>query len=67
MMKNKLTKVVSLALCSLMFAGLFGGISEAHRRHYEDPPQQDQGHSEGEVITAGIVGAVVGAVIAKNT
>lgn len=67
MMKNKSTKIVSLALCSLMFTGLFGGISEAHHRYHEDPPQEDQGHSQGEVNTAGIVGAVVGALIAKNT
>lgn len=66
MMKNKSTKIVSLALCSLIFAGLFGGISEAHHRYHEDQSQEDS-HSQGEVNTAGIVGAVVGALIAKNT
>jgi hypothetical protein len=34
-----------------------------HREH-ED---KSDTHSEGEVITAGLVGAVVGAIVAKNT
>jgi hypothetical protein len=37
-------------------------------RHHEDAPRhQDEGHSSGDVTTAAIVGAVIGAVIAKVT
>jgi len=38
-------------------------------RHHEDAPprHQDEGHSSGDVSTAAIVGAVIGAVIAKVT
>jgi hypothetical protein len=36
--------------------------------HYDDPPERhDEGHSQGEVNTAAIVGAVIGAVVANNT
>jgi len=37
------------------------------RRHHEAPRHQDEGHSSGDVNTAAIVGAVIGAVIAKVT
>ena len=75
-MKSPTKKVLSLVLCSLMIAGISGGVSEAHYRddypryehhrhhHYEAP---SEGHSEGEVITAGIVGTVLGVIIANNT
>lgn len=71
-MKTTPKKFIALTLCTLMLTGSFGGISEAryhHHHHYDDPPpsQQDEGHSGGEVSTAAIVGAVVGAVIAKVT
>jgi hypothetical protein len=38
-------------------------------RHHEDaaPHHRDEGHSSGDVNTAAIVGAVIGAVIAKVT
>ena len=75
-MKKPIKKIVSLALCSLMLAGISGGISEAHYR--DDGPRyehhrhhreysQPAGHSGGEVITAGIVGTVLGVIIANNT
>jgi hypothetical protein len=35
--------------------------------HANPPPKKDKGHSSGEVTTAAIVGAAVGAIIAKNT
>ncbi|BEU88823.1 hypothetical protein TAMA11512_22870 [Selenomonas sp. TAMA-11512] len=42
-----------------------------HRRDRDDDYDKDgnyrKGHSQGEVNTAAIIGAVVGAVIAKNT
>jgi hypothetical protein len=72
-MKATPKKFMALALCTLMLMGSFGGISEAHyhqHHHRNDAPppsQQDEGHSGGEVSTAAIVGAVVGAVIAKVT
>lgn len=65
-MRIKSKKIMALALCGLMMTSLLGGIAEAHHRH-EPPPRQEDSHSEGEVITAGIVGAVVGAIVAKNT
>lgn len=37
------------------------------REHHEHHEQEKEGHSTGEVTTAAIVGAVVGAVIANNT
>ena len=42
---------------------------EKHHKKHHPPQEEDQAnsHSEGEVITAGVVGAVIGAVIAKNT
>lgn len=44
-----------------------------HNRHHKhDKPDRthdddNNTHSEGDVITSGIIGAVVGAIIAKNT
>jgi len=64
---------MSLTLCTLLATSIFGGVAaEAHpfgapppyTRDYKD---SSNSHSEGEVITAGIVGAVVGAVVAKIT
>jgi len=69
-MKTTPKKFMALAVCSLMLMGSFGGISEAHDRDDSPPPpprHQDEGHSSGEVSTAAIAGAVVGAVIAKVT
>jgi hypothetical protein len=69
-MKATPKKFMALAVCSLMLMGSFGGISEAHDRDDFPPPpprHQDEGHSSGEVSTAAIAGAVVGAVIAKVT
>lgn len=42
---------------------------EKHHKKHNPPREEDpsESHSEGEVITAGVVGAVLGAVIAKNT
>jgi hypothetical protein len=42
---------------------------DSQRHHYNAPPerQEDEGHSGGEVSTAAILGAVVGAIIAKTT
>ena len=42
---------------------------EKHHKKYNPPREEDpsESHSEGEVITAGVVGAVLGAVLAKNT
>lgn len=37
------------------------------REHHDHHEQEKEGHSTGEVTTAAIVGAVVGAVIANNT
>jgi hypothetical protein len=69
MLKIKTKKVLAFALCSLMAASTFGTVvAEAHPHDFPPPRQEESAsHSEGEVITAGIVGAVVGAVIAKNT
>jgi len=53
-----------------MLIGRFSGISEAHYHHRDDTPppsQKDEDHSDCEVSTAAIVGAVLGAVIAKAT
>jgi hypothetical protein len=75
-MKTTPKKIIALAICSLMLMGSFGEISEAHHRddappppprHYNDAPHHDEGHSSGDVNTAAIVGAVLGAVIAKVT
>ena len=41
---------------------------DSQRHHYNAPQrQEDEGHSGGEVSTAAILGAVVGAIIAKTT
>lgn len=41
---------------------------DEHREHRDEHHEQEnEGHSTGEVTTAAIVGAVVGAVIANNT
>jgi flagellar motor component MotA len=73
-MKTPTKKILSLVLCSLMIAGISGGVSEAHYRddcpryeHHHHHHYESEGHSEGEVITAGIVGTVLGVIIANNT
>ena len=41
-----------------------------NRHHKQDKPKahdDDNNHSEGDVITSGVIGAIVGAIIAKNT
>lgn len=41
--------------------------SQQHRYDAPQKRQEDEGHSGGEVSTAAILGAVVGAIIAKTT
>jgi hypothetical protein len=73
MLTIKSKKILSLTLCTLLATSIFGGVAaEAHPFDYPPPhphhrEYKSDSHSEGEVITAGIVGAVLGAVIAKNT
>ena len=78
MFKTKIKKLAAFVLISFMSVGLLGTtLAEAHphewppHRHEEPrrdpPPQNNEGHSTGEVTTAAIVGAVVGAIIAKKT
>lgn len=75
-MKSK--KLLSATLCGMMCAGVFGTtLAEASAAQPEqsfrqmssapDYEYKSRWHSQGEVNTAAIVGAVVGAVIAKNT
>lgn len=83
MFSKKSIKVTGIALASLMTFGFIGAtasVTEAsshnnyeiqelsHRRDYRNPPRQSKKkYSEGERNTAAILGAIVGAVIAKNT
>lgn len=80
MLKLKKKKFLSAALCSMMCLSVFGAtLAEAHEGDNPPPPPQQQEHhkhhkqddsdthSQGEVTTAAILGAVVGAVIAKTT
>lgn len=79
MLTLKSKKMTSLLLASFMSVSILGtAIAEAHpdcpppaprHEHWQrnHPQAPDNGHSTGEVTTAAIIGAVVGAVIAKNT
>ena len=74
MLTLKSKKMTSLLLASFMSVSILGtAIAEAHPgyppHHHQEHPHhwQSDGHSTGEVTTAAIVGAVLGAVIAKNT
>ena len=81
MFQTKSKKLMSLTLCGLMSAGIFGTtLAGASRAEAAVPAAAaamntsassfnylSHRYSKGEMITAGIVGAVVGAVIAKNT
>ena len=79
MLNTKNVKMTAIALAGVMSLGI-GGLTVsaaeaspfghnyevqelAHRHHNEHPKK----YSEGERNTAAILGAVVGAVIAKNT
>ncbi|MDQ0204942.1 hypothetical protein [Pectinatus haikarae] len=76
MFKLKAKKLTALILSSFMSITVLGTtLAEAHPND-NPPPRQEEprhpkhnedGHSTGEVTTAAIAGAVVGAVIAKNT
>ncbi len=78
MFNLKSKKLLSATLCGMMCAGIFGTtLAEAHPSQPEtamqtmsyapDTEYKSRWHSQGEVNTAAILGAVVGAVIAKNT
>lgn len=69
MFKSKKKKITAFALSAFMAVSIFGTtIASAHWRNNPPPPHHyDKGHSQGEVTTAAILGAVAGAVIAKNT
>ncbi|MDQ0202808.1 hypothetical protein NXG61_12105 [Pectinatus haikarae] len=82
MLRNKMKKIIAFILSSFMVITVLGTtMAEAHpmynshpsARHEErrhNPPSHkdnDKGHSTGEVTTAAIIGAVLGAVVAKNT
>ena len=80
MFKSKSKKIVTLALCGLMATGIMGtSIAQAnfhnsppayqpyyrgpeHHRHHKDHDNNNQ-----NIAGAVVVGAVIGAVIAKNT
>ncbi len=71
--KKKLTAYVLAAFMTVSVLGTT--IASAHPHDNPPPPpprhdhnnHHDKGHSSGEVTTAAILGAVAGAVIAKNT
>jgi purine-cytosine permease-like protein len=67
-MPSKFTKkCFALALSAMMLTGCAAtSVTEASSRHNRSYYEEDS-HSQGEVNTAAIVGAVVGAVIAKVT
>ena len=80
MFKAQKLKITACALTGLMTFGLVGmteSSAEARSWHPDKPHYQELAHkhhryhektkSQGDVNTAAIVGAVVGAVIAKNT
>lgn len=82
MLSLKSVKLTAVALASCMSVGLVGmtaTAAEASPRHHAPAYEEMQDHevtplsyhrkqySEGERNTAAIVGAVVGAIIAKNT
>lgn len=77
----KVTGIALASLMTFGFVGATASVTEAsshnnyeiqelsHRRDYRNPPprQSNKKYSEGERNTAAILGAIVGAVIAKNT
>jgi len=74
MFNSKKKKLIAFVLSAFMAVSVFGTtIASAHPHDNPPPPHhryhghEDKGHSTGEVTTAAIVGAVAGAVIAKNT
>ena len=81
MLKLNWKKGIAAALAGIMSFGVLGTTlavpaeaashhHEAHERwerEHRRTEKSSKGHSTGEVTTAAILGAVVGAVIAKNT
>lgn len=72
MFNSKKKKLTVFALSAFMAVSMFGTtIASAHWNDDPPPPHHHydngRGHSQGEVTTAAILGAVAGAVIAKNT
>lgn len=79
MFSKKGLKVTAVALTSFISLGIFGAtaseasprhsghdykVTQLSHRHQDSHPKK---YSEGERNTAAIIGAVVGAIIAKNT
>ena len=75
--KLKLTACALTGIMTIGIGGLTASSAEASPWHQDKPEYQqlahkhhryhEKTHSQGDVNTAAIVGAVVGAVIAKNT